>query len=82
MDQLVREMEHIDIKKIKYHVHEVDKLCNKRNMIINRTAKRHHEKTKGNKIKSKKENNNCICGNYIMKAKYWINYTNVEEEEE
>ena len=49
---------------------------------MNRTTERQHKKTKGNKKYSKKRNNNCICGIYIMKEKHWINYTNVEAEEE
>ena len=24
----------------------------------------------------------CSCGNYIIKETHWINYTNIEEEEE
>ena len=82
MDQLIRTMEQIDIKKIKYHAREIDRLCDTRNIIMNRTTELQHKKTKGNKKNNKKKNNKCSCGQYIMTEKHWINYTNIEEEEE
>ena len=36
-------MDQLDIKKIKYHAREIDRLCDKKNMIMNRTAERHHK---------------------------------------
>ena len=49
---------------------------------MNRTTERHHKKKEGNKKNKKKKNKECSCGNYVMKEKHWINYTNIEEEEE
>ena len=47
IDLLVRTMEQIDMKKIKYHAQEIDKLCDKRNMMMKKTTERFHKKTKG-----------------------------------
>ena len=66
-------------EKIKYHAREIDKLCAKRDMKMKKTTERYHKKTKGNKKRSKKRNNNCTCGNYIAKDKHWINYTNIDK---
>ena len=82
MDLLIKKMEQIDMKKIKYHVREIDKLCPKRDMKMKKTTERYHKKTRGNKKRSNKRNNNCACGNCIAKEKHWMNYTNIEEEEE
>ena len=62
-------MEQIDIKKIKYHAQKLDRLCDRRNLIINQTTRRHHKKKKGNKKNKQKKNKECSCGNYIMKKK-------------
>ena len=82
MDLFVRTMEQIDMKKIEYHAREIDKLCANRDMVMKKTTERYHKNTKGNKKRKKRKNNNCTCGNYILKQKHWINYTNIEEEEE
>ena len=79
---LVRKMEQIDMKKIEYHSREIDKLFAKRESIMKKTTERYHEKMKRNKKRIKKKNKNYTCGNYITKDKHWINYTNIDEEEE
>ena len=46
MDQLVRTMEQTDIRKKEKHAQEIDRLCDRRNITINRTTERHHKKKK------------------------------------
>ena len=81
-DLLVRTMEQIDMKKIKYYAREIEKLCAKRGIIMKKISENYHKKTKGKKKRNKKKNNNCTHKTYIAKEKDWINYTNIEEEEE